>query len=372
METDIIIDKEKPKVNNRRIHGLDLLRIVSVINIIEIHINKFGRLLNIKPNDSRYKTIWNLEAIGYGAVDTFGLISGIVGYKRYKFSNLMIIWLQISFYSSLISIYLYFLKIITLKELFLSFLPILVKRLWYINAFFSMYLFLPFIITGINNLNRKTHKNMLLLFFIFFIVYNRIGEKLINKNNFHYLNNGQSTSWLMILFIFGAYFGKYIFVENKKHAFVYWAFWIFIYFVTTFFTSFIFFVFKIEEYYNYISISIVIQGISLVFIFAELKIKNKILIKIISFSSQFSLNVIFIHTRLFLPNIPIKYWFFGIIKKFSPKFIVFKLYGISIIIYIICSIIDYLRLILFKYLKIKELCIFIESKMPLFLEKIDF
>ena len=146
METDIIIDKEKPKVNNRRIHGLDLLRIVSVINIIEIHINKFGRLLNIKPNDSRYKTIWNLEAIGYGAVDTFGLISGIVGYKRYKFSNLMIIWLQISFYSSLISIYLYFLKIITLKELFLSFLPILVKRLWYINAFFSMYLFLPFII----------------------------------------------------------------------------------------------------------------------------------------------------------------------------------------------------------------------------------
>ena len=57
METDIIIGKEKLKVSNRRIHGLDLLRIVSVINIIEIHINKFGRLLNIKPNDSRYKTI---------------------------------------------------------------------------------------------------------------------------------------------------------------------------------------------------------------------------------------------------------------------------------------------------------------------------
>ena len=66
-------------------------------------------------------SIWLLEVMGYWAVNGFGLISGIVGYKKYKFSNLIYIWFLSSFYSLIISIYLYYDNKITLKHLFFQY-----------------------------------------------------------------------------------------------------------------------------------------------------------------------------------------------------------------------------------------------------------
>ena len=154
--------------------------------------------------------------MAYWGVNGFGIISGIVGYKKYKFSNLLYIWIQYCFYSVIISLYLYNNNKMSSKSLILSFFPLLIVRNWYVNAYFSMYLLLPFINYGIMNLDRKIYKSIVLFFFLFYSVYNIIAIILIKNTEYHFLNNGHSPFWLIILYIMGAYYGKYI-LDNKNH-----------------------------------------------------------------------------------------------------------------------------------------------------------
>ena len=105
----------------------------------------------------------------------------------------------------------------------------------------------------------------------------------------------------------------------------------------------------------------VLQAISLIMIFSRLDIKNKLIIKIISFFVPLTFSVQLIHARLFQNSKKFKLIInlFQYIKTFKTNIIFFIIYGFSIIIFFICSLIDYLRLILFIKLKIRKLCILI-------------
>ena len=216
-KNNVEIEKNKKniiKIKKERNYGIDLLRIFSMINIINLHINLFSRQLYLGYSSLKYKSIWRLEVFSYSAVNCFGLISGIVGYRKYKFSNLIYLWLTVFFYSISISSYLFFVKSqIKFKSLFLSLFPILIKRHWYVNAYFCMYLLLPFINFGINSVNSSFHKNSVIFFILFYSIYYVISKIVDLNNNFNFLNGGYSSMWLIILYIIGAYFGKYIIIN---------------------------------------------------------------------------------------------------------------------------------------------------------------
>ena len=232
--------KETIIKKKERNYGIDLLRIFSMINIINLHINLFSRQLYLPFSSLKYKAIWRLEIFSYPAVNSFGLISGIVGYTKYKFSNLIYIWLTVFFYSISISFYLFFVKgEINLKSLFLSFFPILIKRHWYVNGYFYMYLLLPFINFGINSLNRTFLKNSVAFFILFYPIYYLISIIVEIDSNFNFLNNGYSSMWLIILYIIGAFFGKYIIINEQYKNYFY--FYLFIFFFSTFLSSEIYF-----------------------------------------------------------------------------------------------------------------------------------
>lgn len=98
MDIKIINEKEIFKKENRinvknqiikRNYGIDLLRIISMINIINLHLNLASRLLTLNYTSPKFASAWHLETFSFHAVNSFGLISGVVGYKRYKFSNLI-------------------------------------------------------------------------------------------------------------------------------------------------------------------------------------------------------------------------------------------------------------------------------------------
>jgi surface polysaccharide O-acyltransferase-like enzyme len=163
-----------------RNYGIDLLRMFSMINIIILHINLCSGQLNKLPIN---KPIYRLEAMSLFAVDCFGLISGIVGYKKYKFSNLIYIWINTSFYSSIISLYLYCINQMTFKNLILSFFPILINRNWYVNAYFSLYLFIPLLNFGINNLNKRIYRNLISFYILFFSFYYILLINIIKVSN---------------------------------------------------------------------------------------------------------------------------------------------------------------------------------------------
>ena len=313
--------------------------------------------------------------MSYWAVNGFGLISGIVGYRSYKFSNAIFIWIQASFYSEAISLYLYYIKRITKKDLILSLFPILIKRQWYVNAYLFLYLFIPFINYGINNVNRKTYKNIIILFFVFYSILNVISISLFRNSNYNFLNNGYSTLWLTILYIVGGYFGKYLFQNNNHLTLISFILWSFIYCFSTFISSELLFYLKRNQnkyknnkmirnlsLINYISPTIVLQAISLTILFSKLNISNKYIIKVINFFTPLSFNVTLSHLRVFKEKI------FNIQKLFkwainlTPSERYYKTILAGIALYVIFALIDYLRLLLFNLLRIKKICLIIEKK----------
>lgn len=173
IETNFLGKKKEIKpINNqliRRNYGIDLLKIISMINIINLHINKKSGLLKVKPGNPKYKQVYRLQAFSLWPVNVFGLVSGIISFRKYKFSNLIYIWFEYFFYSIFFSIYLYKRSLLDLRNLILSFFPIGIKRLWYFNAYFFMYLLLPFITNSINSLNKDLYTK--LVFFFFFNIF---------------------------------------------------------------------------------------------------------------------------------------------------------------------------------------------------------
>ena len=354
------------KIKKERNYGIDLLRIFSMINIINLHINLFSRQLLLEFSSPKFKAIWRLETFSYPAVNCFGLISGIVGYTKYKFSNLIYLWLTVFFYSITISSYLFYTKNgINQKSLFLSLFPILIKRHWYVNAYFYMYVLLPFINCGISSLNNSSHKNTIIFFILFYTIYYMIAKILNLNGDFNFLNYGYSSMWLVILYIIGAYYGKYIIIKKEnKNFLVYLLMFLF----STFLSSELYFGLikaKVKNNHdmliNYLSPTMLIQAVSLVMIYSKLNIKNKLLIKIISFLVPLNFSAQLIHARLFQTNIKIIKFFFNWILKLKPKLLFFKIYGFGILIYFICIYIDYIRLLIFKILKIRDFSLLIEK-----------
>ena len=79
-------------------------------------------------------------------------------------------------------------------------------------------------------------------------------------------------------------------------------------------------------------------------IFSRINILNKYMIKFISFFSPLTFSVQLIHSRIFT-SVPKIFIFFRWVRQFSPNTIFFKIYGLSIIINFICTLVDYMRLL---------------------------
>ena len=366
---------EIQKIKNRN-YGIDLLRIFSMINIVNLHIILYSRQIYLDYSNPKFKHIWRLEAFSYPAVNCFGLISGIVGYKKYKFANIIYLWFQTLFYSVCISYYLFFIEKLKKNNLIISFFPILIKRSWYINAYFSMYILLPIINFGINSLKRTFYRNLIISVILLFSVYDIIGKIMGYSLNL-FLNNGYSSMWLLLLYIIGSYIGKHIISYNNKCSYIYFISYILIFFFSTFFNSEFFS--KLYELKNklpknifisYISPTTIMQAISLIMIFSKIKIKNKLLIKIITFLKPLTFSTLLIHEQLFQSKINKIITLFNWIIKFKNKYLFYKIYGIGIIIYFICILIDYLRFLLFKLFKIMNFSLFLENVYPEIIDKI--
>lgn len=355
------------QVNNqffRRNYGIDMLKIISMINIINLHINKKSGLLKINPDNPKYKQVYRLEAFSLWPVNVFGLLSGIISFRKYKFSNLIYIWFEYFFYSTFFSIYLYNQSLLDLRNLILSFFPIGIKRLWYFNAYFFMYLFLPFITNSINTLNKDLYTKLILCFFAIYSVYHIIMDFNIRNTDFDFINKGYSSNRLTILYISGGYIGRFYLSKPFLSNIACLLFFL----VSSLISSeFIFYSYKKTKFpdkifLQYFSPTIVIQALSLIFFFSHLKLCKRWLIKIILFFNPLNFNVTLIHMRIFSSRTPFILKVFKYIESLEPKYLFFKIYLLSALIYLVCALFDYFRYLLFKLLHIRALSIYIENK----------
>ena len=288
---DVKISK---KIETRN-YGLDLLKIIAMINIINLHINLQLKFYKINPQNSKFKPIFRLEAFSLWPVNAFGLISGIVGYKKYKFLNIIYLWSIYVFYSIFFSIIFYYKSKIGPRDFILSFFPLAIRRNWYVNAYIFMYYFLPFITNSIDSINKILYGKIVLHFFFIYSIYYTIIKSNIKNTNFNFIDEGYTSLWLLILYIIGGYLGKFYINKALISRFLYFQ----IYLICSIITSeYIFYSnrkYKLQNliFLSYNSPTIIIQALSLICFFSNIKINNKNLIKLITFfyPLNFSVNI---------------------------------------------------------------------------------
>ena len=203
----------------------------------------------------------------------------------------------------------------------------------------------------------------------------KLSIKIQLNKNFNFLIDGISSMWLLVLYITGAYFGKYIIIDQNKTKIIIFAN-LLNFFLSTFFSSE--FHYKLTKsksnkraiLISYISPTVFIQALSLIMIFSKLNIENKILIKIISFFTPLTFSAQLIHTRLFGTKLKIVEILFKWVFMFNPKILFFKIYCVGVMVYFICICVDYIRLLIFKILKFRKFSLFIEKVIPELINKI--
>ena len=351
------------QVFNRN-YGLDLLKIFAMINIIILHINNSFLNLRVNKNNPKYKNIYLLEVFSFWPVNAFGLISGIVGYKKFKFMNILYIWFEYLFYSVFFSLYLYYKSLINFKILILSLFPLGISRFWFVNAYILMYLFLPFTIKSFNLIDKNFFSKMIIFYLFIYSIYHILIEYIIGRTNYDFINRGYSSLWLIILYIIGAYIGIYYIKKQLFSNLIYLLIYILFSFITYFYLFY-----NIDKkgkpnhlLMEYYSPTIMVQALSLIFFFSNLQINHKYLRKIILFLNPLNFNVSLIHLTFFRSNIITNIKLFLYIKQLDIRFLILKLYGISLITYLICAFMDYFRNLFFQLLKVKKFCNYIDKK----------
>ena len=171
---EIAYSAQSPKVNQKRIrnYGIDLLKIVSMLMVVVLHILGQGGVLEATiPGTPRWAVAWLCEAVCYGAVNQFALASGYVGVtSSHKPSNTLSIWLQTFFWSFGIMLIGHCLMPSTygVEVLIRAMAPISTGVYWYMSACMITMLIAPGIDVCLNQFDRRGSTLGLVILVFFF------------------------------------------------------------------------------------------------------------------------------------------------------------------------------------------------------------
>ena len=350
------------KIDTRN-YGIDLLRIVSMLMVTVLHFSAFG---GMRDGNNKYVSFYLISlfiVISFCAVNVFAMISGYVMYgSKIKYYHLLRLWFQVAFYSVGLS---FAEKIITngTHHIIGSFFPVMTTQFWYFSAYFFMFFFIPFF----NEITQRLSKKVLLSFvgigFIVLCLFSNI-EKFIGNEVFG-LYNGYSVIWLSFCYMTGAVIKKYqsLFLGLSKSRYIIISI---VCVILTYTNAIVLFDFSLpvelklaprEFLLNYTSPTVFIQSICLLILFSQTKIvKAKKLIKIFA---PASFGVYLIQTHPFIWN--------NYLTKFSTFFNnptaaekIGLVLGFSVAFYLAASLVDFLRIQLFRLLHIdllsKKIC----------------
>lgn len=347
------------EIMKRRKTNLDLLRILAMMMIVTLHTLGAGRVLDtVQFGTATYYTAWILETVCFIAVDIYILISGyFLIDSKFKVKKIINLFLEVFFYSIVIYFILLFTGLIhfSIKDLIKVFIPITSNQYWFITRYLVMYIFSPFINILVNNLDKKMHKWLCILLIIFasfisiaFTVLSTLKASL----------TGTSAIWFMSLYIIAVYIKRYgINVSTKK---IIICFFVSLLLMVSIRFSFEYLGGKYSNYsdllceiakvlYSYSSITIVLMSVCTFLLFLRLDIRSERLNKIILFFSPLTFGVYLIHDNKFMRNV-----LWGYIKPtrfmYSPFFIP-CIIVVVILVFTACSIIEFVRRKIFRFIK---------------------
>lgn len=352
-------------IKNKRNPNIDFIRVLGMLSIVIHHLIYHGKA---KVKYSQYKELELLNVLLMWHVSSFGIISGIVGKRTHKFSNLLYLWILVLFYSLLF--YIKFNKI-NRDILILKLFPVMHNEYWYFSAYFGIYPFLPFINIGIKAFTqieiKKSIYIMILAFFILATFY---------SDTFG-LKKGYCSFPLLIYYIFGSYSGIYIFRRINLKIYRWLAG--FICFLT--FMASTLLCYNVRTNQNLINLDfklksllrggifsfpILCQIFTIVVVIAQINF-NKHIGNFLTFLGPLTFDVYLIHENINVRRIYIANIFNNNSNNSSLFSVLLLIIRKGLLIFFFCIFFAYIRSIAFRILKIKNLCTLIESVCTKFL-----
>ena len=192
----------------KRNYGIDLLRIVAMGFVINLHLTGVGGLCGAAALGTPQFYLAQLLRIGtFCAVNCYALVSGYVGWNRTpKLSGLLTLWIKVILFSVSVTVLalLWAPEALGPAELWKAFLPVSTGTYWYFSAYVGMFFFIPLLNYGIRHIPGR--EAVFALAGIGLLV---LAAPLTGLRSTFPLGFGYSTLWLMILYLLGGLMGRF-------------------------------------------------------------------------------------------------------------------------------------------------------------------
>lgn len=326
-----------------------------MIGIVMLHTLNYCGMLANEDSAGRFIATWIWEIAAYSSVNCFVLISGYCGYRGEKINpnlkNIINLMFNAIFYSVTIILFAkFFLQSeIGLKSAVKAFFPITTRMYWFFSSYFVMYIFSPLINTVVNKASKKTLVTATAAILIVSVM-TLAGDAFA-------LNDGNSAAWFSMLYLIGATIKKYDLTSiiSSKKALMTALFGL----CGTYATFFGCWALggTIAGYrglfIKYSSPTVLVAAVGIFMIFSKINIPNKFE-KAIDFIVPSVFCVYLIHD-----NRNLRAFIFSNLLSFvgtlHPVLFFISVPLIAVAIFIICLLIDRIRLLLFKILKTDKL-----------------
>ncbi len=347
-----------PARRRERNDGIEVLRLLSMFMIAVLHtLNRGGALSAAAGKPVYYEVAWFLEIGAYCCVDCYALISGYVGVgAKFRFSRLLALWLQTSFYClGITAIFGVFnLGTVEPSAIIGAIFPILYKQYWYMSAYFGMFFFIPLMNFVVTRMPRPQLRACLLAIAVFLITLPSVlpgfKEQSVYRPwdlNVFSLDDGYSMIWLCICYLFGAYIRQYDLVRRIRRR---WA--ALTYLGAVGFTWLVHYL-KFQTLVSYISPTIFLSALALLAFWAGTPVRSARCKRIIRFVSPTTLGIYLLHVHPLIWNAYIR----GMASSFASGGVVLFVLKIILCACAICLVgaaVDLLRIGLFSLCKVKE------------------
>lgn len=339
----------------KRNTGINLFKLFSMFMIALLHVLGMGGIIGAAEGTSSYYPVYLMQNAAFCAVNCYALVSGylMLG-KEIKPSRITELWFEVFFYSVSISaiMMIVYRDLFSARNIVYAVTPIISNQYWYMTSYFMMYLFIPMMNKFADAANKKVFTATIVVILVL-----TTGSLMIKQDGFR-LNDGYSPIWLMIMYLVGAYMKKFnVGAKMKK--------WLaLLLYVISSLCSFILCVFSKKllkimlgndiNYLSYTSPFVVLSAIFLFIFFSKLKFGKKTE-KFINYITPAALGVYLIHTHPLVFNKLMKDIAMPLVNHGTAAMI-FGSVAMALAVFIICIVIDILRIQLFRLIRINALC----------------
>ncbi|MEH2956005.1 acyltransferase [Candidatus Merdisoma sp. JLR.KK011] len=344
--------------------GIDLLRIVSMALIVLRHILGFGGILeNVSLFSLNYGIAWLLDTAAECAVNCYALITGyIYTNAKFKYSNIVSIWLQVLFYTAGIAglFFIFMPQSVSTKIILFSFFPVMGNHYWYFTCYFGMFFFIPFFNQLLDTCSPLLSKK---LFFTIVILFSILPT--IRHTDLFGAADGYSFLWLSLMYLLGGLIRRNqenIKAEKRTLLFVY-LFCILSAWISKWGIQFI--TLGLTGTPNngtllllYTSPTMLFAACTLLILFSGLKIRH--MQKCILFFAPLTFGVYLIHNNNLIRENLLKNACISFACA-SPAVMLGIVTALTLSVFFSCSIIDLFRIYLFRLLRIPKLTQWMEQ-----------